>query len=137
QTGFNSDMQDVTIRSTIPVDVTFALSVGAARETITVEAAGSVVENVPGAHSDVDASTLFKLPLTMAGSGLSEAITMMAPGVVNDSNGFFHPLGDHASYSMQLDGQPINDQFSKRFSKQVPLNVLHSTEFTMGLPSAG
>ena len=136
QTGFNASVQDVAIRSTIPVAATLELTVGAARETVTVEGGANVLENVPGAHSDVDASTLFKLPLTMAGSGLSEAITMMAPGVVNDSNGFFHPLGDHASYSMQLDGQPINDQFSKTFSTQLPLNAFQSTELTTGFPGA-
>src|SRR5947209_14609969 len=72
----------------------------------------------------------------MAGSGLSEAITMLAPGVVNDSNGFFHPLGDHAGYSIQIDGQPINDQFSKTFSTQLPLNAFQSTELTTGFPGA-
>ena len=134
--GFNTAVQSADVRSTVPVTVNLALPVAGVRSTVTVEAAGNVIETEPGAHSDVDMSTLNKLPITMAGSGLSEAITMMAPGVVNDSNGFFHPLGDHASYSMQLDGQPINDQFSKNFSTQIPLNALQSTELTTGFPTA-
>ena len=108
--GFSAAMQNVEVRSTVPVTVNLGLPVAGVSTTVTVEAAGSVIETEPSAHSDVDMSTLNRLPITMAGSGLSEAVTMMAPGVVNDSNGFFHPLGDHASYSMRLDGQPINDE---------------------------
>jgi len=38
---------------------------------------------------------------------LSDVVTLAAPGVVADSNGFFHPQGDHAqtSYSNR---QPVN-----------------------------
>jgi hypothetical protein len=136
RTGFSPAAQNADIRSTLPVTINLKLAVAGVSTTVTIEAVGSVVETEPGAHSDVDMSTLDKLPITMAGSGLSEAVTMMAPGVVNDSNGFFHPLGDHASYSMQLDGQPINDQFSKNFSTQIPLNVLQATQLTTGFPSA-
>lgn len=134
--GFNAAAQNAEVRSTVPITVNLALLVAGVNTELTVEAAGSVIETEPSAHSDVNISTLNKLPITMAGSGLSEAVTMMAPGVVNDSNGFFHPLGDHASYSMLLDGQPINDQFSKSFSTQIPLNALQSVELTTGFPAA-
>jgi hypothetical protein len=136
RTGFSPATQTLSIRSTVPVDVKLALALAGVSTTVTVEAAATVLENVPSAHSDVDQSLLEKLPITMPGAGLSEAIAMMAPGVVNDSNGFFHPLGDHASYSMQLDGQPINDQFSKAFSTQVPLDALQSVELDTGFVGA-
>jgi hypothetical protein len=41
-------------------------------------------------------------------------------GISADSNGLFHGLGDHASNSFSLDGQPITDQQSKVFSNQIP-----------------
>jgi hypothetical protein len=134
--GFSAAVQNAEVRSALPVTANLALPVAGVSTTVTVEAAGNVIETEPSAHSDVDLSTLERLPITMAGSGLSEAVTMMAPGVVNDSNGFFHPLGDHASYSMQLDGQAINDQFSKNFSTQIPLEALQSVEITTGFPGA-
>ena len=134
--GFSAAAQNAEVRSALPVTANLALPVAGVSTTVTVEAAGNVIETEPSAHSDVDMSTLNKLPITMAGSGLSEAVTMMAPGVVNDSNGFFHPAGDHASYSMQLDGQAINDQFSKNFSTQIPLEALQSVELTTGFPGA-
>jgi Carboxypeptidase regulatory-like domain len=134
--GFSNAVQNVEVRSTVPVAINLALPLAGTTTSVTVEATESVIETEPSAHSDVDMSTLERLPITMAGSGLSEAVTMMAPGVVNDSNGFFHPVGDHASYSMQLDGQPINDQFSKNFSTQIPVEALQSVELTTGFPGA-
>jgi hypothetical protein len=134
--GFNNVAQNIDVRSTVPVTLNLALAVAGVATQVIVQESASVIETEPSAHSDVDMSTLQRLPITMAGSGLSEAVTMMAPGVVNDSNGFFHPIGDHASYSMQLDGQPINDQFSKAFSTQIPVDALQSVELTTGFPGA-
>ena len=54
--------------------------------------------------------------------------------VAADSNGFFHPLGDHAQTSFSIDGQPISDQQSKNFSTQIPLNALQSIGSEMLLP---
>ncbi len=133
--GFNAATQNIAIRSALPEAVKFTLGVGGVTATVNVEAAG-LIENVPTAHSDADSSFLATLPSTMAGAGVSELITMLAPGVVNDSNGFFHPLGDHAETSFQIDGQPINDQISKNFSTQLPTNAIQSLELNTGFPPA-
>lgn len=52
---------------------------------------------------------------------------MLSSGAVAaDSNGFFHPLGDHAQTSFSIDGQPISDQQSKGFSTQIPVDAIQS-----------
>ncbi len=53
-----------------------------------------------------------------------------------DSNGLFHGLGDHASNSFSIDGQPITDQQSKVFSNQLPSNAVQSIEVIGGAPPA-
>src|SRR5262249_45473530 len=68
--------------------------------------------------------------------GLSDAIMLSSPGVVADSNGFFHPLGDHAQTSFSIDGQPISDQQSKAFSTQIPVNAIQNMEVVTGTPNA-
>ncbi len=88
------------------------------------------------AHNDVDRSLLSTLPLAAPAAGLSAAITMSAPGVVADSNGFFHPLGDHAQTSFVIDGQPVSDQQSKAFSTQMPVNAIESMQLITGMPAA-
>jgi hypothetical protein len=61
---------------------------------------------------------------------------LASPGVAADSNGLFHGLGDHASNSFSIDGQPITDQQSKVFSNQLPSNSVQSLEVISGAPPA-
>ena len=125
------------MRSSVPVALKVALSLAGEHAAVTVEASGvAMLENVPYAHNDVDRELYSKLPTSAPGSGLSDAITLASPGVVADSNGFFHPLGDHAQTSFSIDGQPICDQQSKQFSTQIPLNAIQSMELITGAPGA-
>jgi hypothetical protein len=135
--GFKPFQQDVAVRTQVPVNLDIKLELAGAQTTLEVEATGAaLVENVPVAHNDVDLSTLSALPTSSPGSGLSDAITMSAPGVVKDSNGFFHPLGDHAQTSFYIDGQPISDQQSKAFSTQMPENAFQNMELITGMAQA-
>ena len=136
-TGFAPFAQDVAIRSSVPVELKVMLKVAGAASSVEVEAAGAdLLENVPYAHNDLDRSLLSKLPSTSPGSSLSDAVTFGTPGVVADSNGLFHPLGDHAQTSFVVDGQPISDQQSKQFSTQLPVNAIQSMELITGAANA-
>ncbi|HWQ54196.1 MAG TPA: TonB-dependent receptor [Bryobacteraceae bacterium] len=129
--------QDVTVRGAIPINLKVQLALAGEKTTVTVEAASAdLLENVPYAHNDVDTKTLDKLPVSTPGSGLSDAVTLSSGAVAADSNGFFHPLGDHAQTSFSIDGQPISDQQSKSFSTQVPINAIQSMELITGTPAA-
>lgn len=131
--GFATHEQDVTTRTSVPVILDIKLDVTGGTSAVHVEAFGSdVLENVPYANYDADRASFSKLPMTTPASGLSDAITMATPGVVADSNGFFHPLGDHAQVSFVVDGQPVNDQQSKQFSTQLPANAIQSMELITG-----
>ena len=131
--GFQPYEADLTVRSAVPVQLEVKLTVVGGRTEVRVEAYGTdVIENVPYAHYDADRKSFSKLPTQSPASGLSDAITMAAPGVVADSNGFFHPLGDHAQAGFMVDGQPITDQQSKQFSTQMPLNAFESMELITG-----
>jgi hypothetical protein len=135
--GFSPYHLDVTVRSAVPVAVKATLAVAGEQTTVTVHSEGAdSLENVPYAHNDMDRAAYSKLPALSPGSGLSDAIIFGGPGVVADSNGFFHPLGDHAQTTFSIDGQPISDQQSKQFSTQVPLNAIQSMELITGAPPA-
>ncbi len=135
--GFNASEQDVSVRNAIPVQVKVKLAVAGGQTSVTVEAAGAdILENDPSAHIDVDRSLIQKLPSGDPGGGLSQAITYSTGGVAADSNGLFHPLGDHAQASFVVDGQPISDQQSKVFSTQLPTSAIQSMEVTTGTPDA-
>ena len=134
--GFAPAVQDVNVRSVVPVNVNIALQVGDASSTVTVEAGGDLVEDDPTFHVDVDRDLFNKVPLESASSTLSSLVTLTTPGVAADSNGLFHGLGDHASNSFSVDGQSITDQQSKIFSNQLPSNAIQSIEVIDGAPPA-
>jgi carboxypeptidase family protein len=127
--GFASFTQDVEVRSTVPVTLQISLKIGTSATTITVEASGAdLIETQPTFHTDVDTELTEKLPLESQSSSVSSLVTLATPGVIADSNGLFHGLGDHAENSFSVDGQPITDQQSKIFSNQIPLDSIQSLE---------
>jgi hypothetical protein len=134
--GFAPFSQEVTIRNSLPVQVTATLALAGSTTSVTVEGVAETLENDPSAHVDVDRSQLMKLPTFDPGGGLSQAITYSTGGVAADSNGLFHPLGDHAQTSFVIDGQPISDQQSKVFSTQLPTSAIQGMELITGTPSA-
>jgi hypothetical protein len=134
--GFAPSAQDVDVRSAVASSVKVSLQVTGSSTSVTVEAGADLVENDPTGHTDVDRALFNKLPLESQSSSLSSLVTLASPGVSADSNGLFHGLGDHASNSFSVDGQPITDQQSKVFSNQVPLDSIQSLEVIPGAPPA-
>ncbi len=135
--GFAAYTQDVDVRSTVPISLQISLKLGMATELVRVEAnAGDLLEKDPSFHTDVDTSLTERLPLESQSSSVSSLVTLATPGVVADSNGLFHGLGDHAENSFSVDGQPITDQQSKVFSNQIPLDSIQSLEAVSGGPPA-
>src|SRR6202047_4105054 len=135
--GFAPYTQDVDVRSSVPAGIQIGLKLGTAATSITVEAnGGDLVENDPSFHTDVDTALTDRMPLESQSSSVSSLVTLATPGVVADSNGLFHGLGDHAENSFNVDGQPITDQQSKVFSNQIPLDSIQSLEAVSGGPPA-
>ncbi|MGC1912484.1 MAG: TonB-dependent receptor [Candidatus Acidiferrales bacterium] len=135
--GFANFVQDVDVRSSVPVTVKFSLSIASATNSVTVQAeAGDLLETDSTFHTDVDRGLFQKLPLESASSSVSSLVTLTTPGVAADSNGLFHGLGDHAENSFSVDGQPITDQQSKVFSNQIPADSIQSIEVISGAPPA-
>jgi hypothetical protein len=134
--GFAPTAQDVEIRSALGVNVKVNLEVAGSSTAVTVEAGEDLVENDPIGHTDVDRGLFDKIPLESQSSSVSSLVTLASPGVAADSNGLFHGMGDHASNSFSVDGQPITDQQSKVFSNQIPVDSIQSLEVIPGAPPA-
>ena len=135
--GFASYAQDIDVRSSVPLNVKISLSLAGATSNVTVEATGEdLIETTSSSHTDVDRNLFEQLPLESASSSVSSLITLASPGIVADSNGLFHGLGDHAENSFSIDGQSITDQQSKVFSNQIPSDAIQSMEVIEGAPPA-
>ena len=125
------------MKASVPIQLMpIGLKIGTSTTTVEVVEAGDLVETDPVTHTDVDRALFDKLPLESQSSTLSSLVTLASPGVAADSNGLFHGLGDHASNSFSIDGQPITDQQSKIFSNQLPADAVQSLEVIEGAPPA-
>ena len=135
--GFSPHVQDVNLNSMVPVNLNLRLELSGGKTTVTVASEGAdLIEVDPTDHTDVDRTLIKDLPLESQSSSLSSLVTLSSPGVAADSNGLFHGLGDHASNSFSIDGQPITDQQSKVFSNQLPSDAVQSLEVIEGAPPA-
>jgi hypothetical protein len=134
--GFAQLSQNVEIDSSVGTNVKLVMQISGGSQTVTVESSGDLIEDDPTFHTDVDRDEFNKVPLESQSSTLSSLVTLTSPGVAADSNGLFHGLGDHASNSFSIDGQPITDQQSKVFSNQLPADSIQSIEVISGAPPA-
>jgi hypothetical protein len=132
--GFAPIQQMVSYQGA-PLHLAVPLSASASSE-VTVSATDSVEEQTTPAHVLITPDEIERMPSQSVSAPFSSLITMTTPGVSADSNGSFHPLGDHAEASFFVDGQPITDQQSRTFSTQVSLNTLQTVEVREGAPGA-
>jgi len=135
--GFQSVERDVSVRSGVPITLDLTLSLATAETKVEVVGhAEDLVERDPSAHTDIDQGLIAKLPLQASSSGLNQVVTLASPGVVSDSNGFFHPIGDHAQTQFSIDNQPVTDQQSRLYSNQISADAVQSMEIISGVAPA-
>ena len=130
--GFELIHQHISVRSAVPLHVSIGLTLPARHESLVVTSENPLLESTPMPHVDMGRDVFDKMPQGSVSSGMSDMITLGTPGVVADSNGFFHPLGDHAQAQFVIDDQPVTDQQGNIFSNQLPTNVLQSMESIYG-----
>jgi len=133
--GFKSVARDVDVRSGVPMEVDVTLELGVTESVAVVGHAEDLLERDPTAHTDIDTSRIDKMPIE-AQAGLNQIVTLASPGVVSDSNGFFHPVGDHAQTQFSIDNQPVTDQQSRIYSNQISPDAVQSMEVITGVAPA-
>ena len=134
--GFQPYDQEVNVRAVVAENLTVKMALASETTSINVAEDADLVESVPTPHTVVDASQFEKLPNYSVGAGLNSVVAHSAPGIVEDSNGFIHPQGDHAQTQFVFDNQPVTDQQSKQFSTSMPENAIASVEVIAGAPPA-
>ncbi|MBS1816077.1 MAG: TonB-dependent receptor [Acidobacteria bacterium] len=130
--GFQSASQDATVRNSRAATLNFTLAVGASATEITVEAEDLVSQNAVSSNS-VDSALFDRVPSESTAAPLSSLVTQATPGIASDSNGLFHPMGEHADTTFAIDGQSISDQQSRVFGNQPSTNIIQSINVINGI----
>ena len=132
--GFGPVTHDVDLIGRVPVSLTLTMQLSSQTTTVTVTTdSGDLVNASPSTHTAVNMSLLQTLPTDDVTNGLSSAVTLATPGVAADSNGMFHPLGEHSDTTFSIDGEPISDQQSRNFSNQLTAHAVQSISVINGM----
>jgi len=135
--GFEPHEQPVIVLdSDVASPVEVVLSLAHLQEQVSVQGTASDVSLTSVPRGRIDRQLIDTLPSESVSSGLSSLLTLTTPGVAADSNGVFHPLGEHAETSFSIDNQPVSDQQSRIFSNQLSTNAIQSIEVLTGVPPA-
>ena len=134
--GFRETRQAITLHPEEKFRTTILLSVAASDQQVTVVEGVADVGSLNVAQTEIGAGLIHNLPSESVNAALSSILTLATPGVAADSNGVFHPLGEHAETSFSVDGQPISDQQSRIFSNQISANTIQEMQTLQGAPPA-
>jgi hypothetical protein len=134
EAGFSPVVHDVNLTGNLPVHLALMMSLETSVTKITVSPdSGDLINENPSQHTSLNMSILKTLPTDDAVNGLSSAVTLATPGIAADSNGMFHPLGEHADTTFSIDGQPVSDQQSRNFSNQLTSHAVQSITVINGV----
>src|SRR6202007_755520 len=113
-----------------------ALTLETVAERVTVAEGPADLSSINVAQTQLNQGLIQNLPSESVNAQLSSILTLATPGVAADSNGVFHPLGEHAETSFSIDGQPISDQQSRIFSNQISASTIEEMRTLQGAPPA-
>ena len=134
--GFANTETSLDVISPIAQTLKLTLNIAASQTVVNVEGgATDLLETETTNHVDIDSSLIERMPVS-ATSALSSVIEQSSPGVVSDSNGSFHPLGEHSDTSFVIDNQQDNDQKSRTYYNQIATSTIDSMEAISGVAPA-
>jgi len=134
--GFRIDRRTVTVLAAGNPDLVISLAVQALPTQVTVAEGAADPGSLNLAQTQIGRGLIENLPSESVNASLSSILTLATPGVAADSNGVFHPLGEHAETSFSVDGQPISDQQSRIFSNQIAVSTIQDMHTLQGAPPA-
>jgi len=134
--GFSPHHKTVIVHAREDSRITISLGVEAPSQQVTVVEGVADVSSLNVAQTQIGTGLIANLPSESVNAALSSILTLATPGVAADSNGVFHPLGEHAETSFEIDGQPISDQQSRIFSNQISANTIQEMRTLQGAPPA-
>jgi len=132
--GFRPHRQALIVHAGERLRTTISLSLETVSQQVTVVEGIADVQSLNVAETRIGSGLIAKLPSESVNAALSSILTLATPGVAADSNGVFHPLGEHAETSFSIDGQPISDQQSRIFSNQISANTIQEMRTLQGAP---
>jgi hypothetical protein len=136
QTGFAPVSQPVDIRSSLPFNLSIALKIAPAQESLTVEAEGTLLDlDRAGAVNQIGSQAVQHRLTSLPGRSIQNLVNTQ-PGWLYEGNAVLHPRGSEYQTQFVVDGIPLTDNRSPSFGPEISANDVDSmTIFTAGFPA--
>lgn len=132
--GFQPDVRDVDLRTSVPVAIDITLKLGVQTDTVIVTggAAGRLVDStLTGTRTAVSLAMIERMPALTGSRGL-ESVLVSFPGFAQNANGAIHPRGAHNQMTFVIDGLPISDQLTGAFANALDTGIVQTVELMTG-----
>jgi hypothetical protein len=136
QPGFAAMAESVEIRSTIPTAFTLQLQVSSVSESVTVNAANTLIDpDQSGAIAQIGTDVIRDRLSSVPGRSLQDLVNSQ-PGWLYEGNAVLHPRGSEYQTQFVVDGIPLTDNRSPSFGPTIEADDMQSLSiYTAGIPA--
>jgi hypothetical protein len=136
QAGFADESDTVQIRSSIPTDYTIQLKLPSINESVTVNAASTLINpDQAGAVNQIGSEAIQDRISSVPGRSLQDLVNSQ-PGWLYEGNAVLHPRGSEYQTQFVVDGIPLTDNRSPSFGPEIEADDVQSmTIYTAGIPA--
>ncbi len=124
--GFAPALKAVDIRSSVPVERNFALSIAAVVTTVQVSEADTMIDPYrPSSVMQIGLREIDNRVATLPGRSLQDLVNTQ-PGWLYEGNAVLHPRGSEYQTQFVVDGIPLTDNRSPSFGPEVEADGVES-----------
>ena len=136
QTGFADVSESVEIRSSFPTDCAIQLKVPTVNESVTVNAADTLIDpDQAGSVNQVGTQLIQDRLGSLPGRSIQDLVNSQ-PGWLYEGNAVLHPRGSEYQTQFVVDGIPLTDNRSPSFGPEIEADDIQSMSiYTAGIPA--
>jgi outer membrane receptor for Fe3+-dicitrate len=136
QSGFAEISQPVDVHSSIPAEYVIQLKVTAAKESVTVSAANTLIDpDQAGSVNQIGSDSIQNRVSSIPGRSIQDLVNSQ-PGWLYEGNAVLHPRDSEYQTQFVIDGIPLTDNRSPSFGPQIEADDVQSISiYTAGIPA--
>ena len=136
QPGFAELSQSVDVHSSIPAEYVLQLKVTAAKESVTVSAANTLIDpDQAGSVNQIGSDSIQNRVSSVPGRSIQDLLNSQ-PGWIYEGNAVLHPRDSEYQTQFDVDGIPLTDNRSPSFGPQIEADDVQSVSiYTAGIPA--
>ena len=134
--GFAPVSETVDIRSAVPANLDFRLTLAKVETSVTVSDSETLIDPYrAGSVNQIGSDTIQNRPASLPGRSLQDLVNSQ-PGWLYEGNAVLHPRGSEYQTQFVIDGIPLTDNRSPAFGPEIEADDVDSLKiYTAGIPA--